>query len=68
MDLLDLPIEKSISQTSFLDYQSVERRYFEHFYWCPSLRLSNENLEAPENEPAFTNHIKGNVETAYLYY
>jgi hypothetical protein len=58
-DLKNLPIEKSISESSFVDYQTMERRYFEHFYWCPSVKPSNGKSESSDNEPLLIDQIKG---------
>jgi hypothetical protein len=44
-DLIIPSIEESIDKTSVRDYEVVEKRYYEHYYWCPGFKkpqLKNE--------------------------
>ncbi len=45
-DLIIPSIEESIDKTSVSGYEVVEKRYYEHYYWCPGFKksqLKNEN-------------------------
>jgi hypothetical protein len=62
-DLIIPSIEESICKTSVRNYELVEERYYEQFFWCPALKKPKQKTgdgqeELEEKEDIFLSQIK----------